>query len=709
MKKNQKGQASILFALMATTLILFFSFVIHTGLLVNAKINLQNAADLAAYAGASVQARQLNHISYLNYEMRRTLKKFLFKYYVVGNMAQQSHPQSGMTGKRRWSPDNNPNNDYQVPAVCLKANEGDNYCWAPTLPKIAAPSGFNDIINNAAKEVLAQLEKIRANSCKSIGTRNLQVLLLWLFNTDPELIRIEQLIRSKAGANGSNDDQAKQLADMLKIVKVAGQGLGLLPKEILLSMRIKTLASYVNESGKTNVNLSRLNQLLMGRDTAKRERTIQAYLSAYYTLGEHAFPDSESIIMDEILPPGSEPLLNLDEIQIAFDTYAINLGFKNPNGTNNDCQDDVAPDQDNPKDCIACPTPITVNAGVPVGVYKNQNTETYYAIKLSAPVSLLFSPVSGLTLSAYSAAKPYGSRIGPKLDAKNYTWEVSNPKFCDPFAPGTNAGLLFPCQKKIPNMPIRADDSDNPGSGVGFDNNEMIAMTYSSLMGNNPSAMQNVSAETFARGLFAAQYPSPWESGKYNIPVNDTATPSSSNVKRLEDIWAEHFDQNGVYAFWAPVISPEATGTTDLTAAMKEYLDELEQSGIQAGASARTFDPAFKESLVEGMTEYSELLRQGKGEDGEGFHIVRLRDPFNYPAETGNRTIVEHNNPNLALPIDPKLVKTSWNGVKHEAWQKLGRNGYSVKYVSFRQLASEGSAQSTLKSVLADDFNEIKH
>ena len=64
-------------SVMMATFILFFAFVINTGMLVNAKINLQNAADLAAYAGASVQARQLTHISYLNYEMRRQWKKVL--------------------------------------------------------------------------------------------------------------------------------------------------------------------------------------------------------------------------------------------------------------------------------------------------------------------------------------------------------------------------------------------------------------------------------------------------------------------------------------------------------------------------------------------------------------------------------------------------------------------------------------------------------
>src|SRR5947209_6223921 len=104
--RSQSGQASIMIGIMLLTFMLFFFFVVNIGMLVNAKINLQNAADLAAYAGAATQARQLNQISFLNYEMRRAYKKFLFRYYVIGNMAQETHPRNaGPVNKARvWAP-----------------------------------------------------------------------------------------------------------------------------------------------------------------------------------------------------------------------------------------------------------------------------------------------------------------------------------------------------------------------------------------------------------------------------------------------------------------------------------------------------------------------------------------------------------------------------------------------------------------------------
>src|SRR6476659_7270993 len=119
--RRESGQASIMIGMIVLTFILFFAFVINTGMLVNAKINLQNAADLAAYAGAAVQARQLTQISYLNYEMRRQWKKFLFRIYVIGNMAQDGFPRTpGARGKMTYVPNNNtPAVDYGVPTTCV--------------------------------------------------------------------------------------------------------------------------------------------------------------------------------------------------------------------------------------------------------------------------------------------------------------------------------------------------------------------------------------------------------------------------------------------------------------------------------------------------------------------------------------------------------------------------------------------------------------
>src|SRR4051812_20937637 len=143
-KRSESGQASVMIGMIVATFMLFFAFVINTGMLVNAKINLQNAADLAAYAGASVQARQLNNIAYLNYEMRRQYKKFIFRYYVVGTlMYEKSFPKVATRTPRLWmngvggsSP-----TDWGVPVVCVNffASDG-NYCDVGELKAIRMPA-----------------------------------------------------------------------------------------------------------------------------------------------------------------------------------------------------------------------------------------------------------------------------------------------------------------------------------------------------------------------------------------------------------------------------------------------------------------------------------------------------------------------------------------------------------------------------------------
>ena len=80
---RQGGQILVLMALLSTTLIILFGMVVGIGHLVQAKINLQNAVDLAAMSGASWQARYLNQLSLVNYRMRQNYKWVLYDLYVT--------------------------------------------------------------------------------------------------------------------------------------------------------------------------------------------------------------------------------------------------------------------------------------------------------------------------------------------------------------------------------------------------------------------------------------------------------------------------------------------------------------------------------------------------------------------------------------------------------------------------------------------------
>ena len=134
-------------ALFIFTMIIMFAFTTNVGMLVHAKINLQNAADAAAYAGAAVQARQLTAASYLNWEMRRALKEFLFYYDVRSQYAAMpcfpndafGQPRQGIGcpgndgGVRHdfrfFDPRENTNengNNY-LPSVCIIFDPANNY------------------------------------------------------------------------------------------------------------------------------------------------------------------------------------------------------------------------------------------------------------------------------------------------------------------------------------------------------------------------------------------------------------------------------------------------------------------------------------------------------------------------------------------------------------------------------------------------------
>ncbi len=80
---KKQGQILVLMAMFSTTLIILFGMVVSIGHLVEAKMNLQNAVDLAAMAGASQQARFLDQLSLVNYRMRQNYKWLLYDLYVT--------------------------------------------------------------------------------------------------------------------------------------------------------------------------------------------------------------------------------------------------------------------------------------------------------------------------------------------------------------------------------------------------------------------------------------------------------------------------------------------------------------------------------------------------------------------------------------------------------------------------------------------------
>src|SRR6185437_5424366 len=96
---------------------------------------------------------------------------------------------------------------------------------------------------------------------------------------------------------------------------------------------------------------------------------------------------------------------------------------------------------------------------------------------------------------------------------------------------------------------------------------------------------------------------------------------------------------------------------------------------------------------------YMTALKSGKGQNGEGFNIVRLPDPFSYRPTAGANGAQILPGGAIRLTGDvmlmaPSDVKTSWNDFNDGDLRAQGRTGYSVKFVSFQTLLT-GNGVST--------------
>ena len=95
---------------------ILFGFVVDISHLINNKINLQIAADQAAYAGAAWQARTLNQIATVNYRMRQDLKELAMRINVTHSRHNRGYP------FRQSDVDGGPATANVELFVCLQAN-----------------------------------------------------------------------------------------------------------------------------------------------------------------------------------------------------------------------------------------------------------------------------------------------------------------------------------------------------------------------------------------------------------------------------------------------------------------------------------------------------------------------------------------------------------------------------------------------------------
>jgi hypothetical protein len=628
-----------------------FAFSINVGMLVHSKIALQNAADLAAYAGASTQARQLTEISHLNYYMRQVYKKFIFRYYVLGNIAQKCFPREGYplppecarsqtsASKFSWkNVDRLGNAGFPgMPTVCLSLSSDANTCQlAVGVPFVKKPTCFAlDATCNNFTQAADAIRNLQRASCDNQSTLNQEILTRWMYGVNPT-----ERINSNINVNGLIGD------------------LGLVTEELLTHARIKSVQNYINEPAKSGVNEKTIAALERATDLKKIERTVLAFKTILGNLNELVYP-SDEIEMTELIPT-SDPLLELETVRTSIEpTYTF--------------LDGSDPDQ-----CKARMIPLKANPIV--AVYKKPTSRVYYAVKVKAKARLLFNPFpfgnpdDGLELTAYAAAAPFGSRIGPVVQSGDFYRTAQNIQIVDP-----DNGSVSSRNVNYPYLKMNDDDTI-----AGWEHPNTLGKLRNVLRGANQNSFGLVQDQDLKNAIAIGMLPEEYELGKYNIPANGEAYGTDRNFTKF-------FSSGNDLTFWAPIVNDENRN---------EFFDNLKlelvniinngAAGSISSSARNQVSSAIKAKLESEIPRMVTYLEQNTN-----FNVARIPDPTSQKSLSS----IAGTLPVIQGKINSDGINrllTSFATEKDGDYYEKGRDGYSVKFVPLKSLVSESGRLSNL-------------
>ena len=440
--RDQKGQLTIFLGIIMVIVMGLLAFIINVGLFVKAKINLQNAVDAAAWSGAATQARQLTNIGYVNWEIRNTFKEWMFKYYVLGQLGMmhapyKPDPRNGQLNEAKLGSAPGPVSfllenaqtagsgigevthfdKYNIPSICIHNNQSRNICALYSLPGLprfgAIPiAGISEIHESFVNKLVEE----KSADCSARSQLNYITATSWAYSTGVDL----------PGAP-----------------LIAGGRIGAWPQAMELALRMRNLEMILNRPPVTDgINASKVQELVnVGALYGYNERPLKAYYSAIRNLSGGKYKESgldemvQSFKLYELQPnPYVASNLNASTFLIPqnktypgtsekvttkyyadLQIYTVNYAtmFSSFVSLSENFETGVLQEGNCGVTKTALPVP-----GYIVGFVKNPELVTYYAVKGEAKFIGLFYPFKkgdGITLKAYSAAKPFGGRIGPML------------------------------------------------------------------------------------------------------------------------------------------------------------------------------------------------------------------------------------------------------------------------------------------------------
>lgn len=449
--RNERGQVAILFALVFTFMFIMFAFVVDFGHLVNNKINLQIAADSAAYAGAAWQARILNHMGQVNYHIRQDLKELAMRVQVTHVRHNRNFPRGSQVAN---GGDDLPRGFY--PFVCQQAhgyvaNSGLRYASDTNLCRNASPE-FGGLPPIVVPPVIASF--------------------------DPFAVAIAAQIRQIQ--QKANQECRAAANDNRRLVEYLRDTYGARSRFHVQQMR--GLEEYLNSVASENGNLGRENE-------GKSPIVKSAVQSALRNL---SFSNRNEFKLNILQPQGGEYIRLEDNITngslFFYDFNVVGDG------------------------CVGKPSFLD-GVQVSTGMTKNPSLITYFAVKLSAKPSMLFMPQAWVEaafpeLQAFAAAKPFGSRIGPQATADQLVPVPNRPGNNNrminfSFKPQDKFGIM--------NAKIMAFlDGLHPYNGVGRpDGNQTSGWPDPGKSENIRQPLQAIRAPTVFDSIFFTVFPDP--------------------------------------------------------------------------------------------------------------------------------------------------------------------------------------------------------
>jgi hypothetical protein len=352
--RNNKGQAAIVICFSFILLFSLLAITLNIGIYIHDKINLQNSADLGAYAGASEQARLMQEIGYANYEIRQLYKRYIYDY------------------RYRFSIDSD-RDPIVSPSICV------NFPFCDCIVRksrsmFQGPVGYG--IVDQPETCGTSNDRVREMSVTGHGSGDFVHQMPWTVN-----VPYDCAAQTQFNVNQANEIKAYYEGAFAQ----------------LLRKKLPALVDLVNADN--------------GRAEQIARKTIRANLTSGNKNTEIDFPKPPTIAKSNIMTGG--PRISLIQrpkpaYRIYYTTWTA-VGPKpwcfyrgNPNCT--------------VYTCVRHHAGGYVDVNIPLWFVKNPEVATYFTTRLTRNKSLFSFPFqfsrTAPPMSAVSAAKPFGSSIG---------------------------------------------------------------------------------------------------------------------------------------------------------------------------------------------------------------------------------------------------------------------------------------------------------